>query len=164
MSSFLRTSFGWLSRNLPSIRGVRTGPRCSDRRSAIVASAASVATTPQVDDGQPARRLGGRAEAPTPANRHNQRPTWLDLAHRTLDHAVLDARGRPRASACYLRGAPGDVVGLRCSRAANPAGRAPAASARARSVRQRRHCGAGDVPMRPSSEVANLVAEAARSL
>jgi hypothetical protein len=25
----------------------------------------------------------------------NQRPTWLDLAHRTLDHAVLDADGWP---------------------------------------------------------------------
>ena len=28
-------------------------------------------------------------------NLYNQRPTWLDLAHHTLDHAVLDAYGWP---------------------------------------------------------------------
>jgi hypothetical protein len=27
---------------------------------------------------------------------YNQRPTWLDLAHRKLDEAVLDAYGWPR--------------------------------------------------------------------
>jgi len=27
----------------------------------------------------------------TLANLYNQRPTWLDLAHKTLDNAVLDA-------------------------------------------------------------------------
>ena len=32
----------------------------------------------------------------TLTNRSNQRPTWLDLAHRTLDHAVLDAYGWPQ--------------------------------------------------------------------
>ena len=31
----------------------------------------------------------------TLTNRSNQRLTWLDLAHRTLDHAVLDAYGWP---------------------------------------------------------------------
>jgi len=31
----------------------------------------------------------------TLTNLYNQRPTWLDLAHRTLDHAVLDAYGWP---------------------------------------------------------------------
>jgi type II restriction/modification system DNA methylase subunit YeeA len=31
----------------------------------------------------------------TLTNLYNQRPTWLDLAHRTLDHAVLDAYNWP---------------------------------------------------------------------
>jgi hypothetical protein len=31
----------------------------------------------------------------TLTNLYNQRPTWLDLAHRALDHAVLDAYGWP---------------------------------------------------------------------
>jgi hypothetical protein len=31
----------------------------------------------------------------TLTNLYNQRPTWLDLALRTLDHAVLDAYGWP---------------------------------------------------------------------
>jgi type II restriction/modification system DNA methylase subunit YeeA len=31
----------------------------------------------------------------TLTNLYNQRPTWLDLAHRTLDQAVLDAYGWP---------------------------------------------------------------------
>ena len=31
----------------------------------------------------------------TLTNLYNQRPTWLDLAHRTLDKAVLDAYGWP---------------------------------------------------------------------
>ena len=31
----------------------------------------------------------------TLTNLYNQRPTWLDLAHRKLDHAVLDAYGWP---------------------------------------------------------------------
>jgi type II restriction/modification system DNA methylase subunit YeeA len=31
----------------------------------------------------------------TLTNLYNQRPTWLDLAHRQLDHAVLDAYGWP---------------------------------------------------------------------
>jgi type II restriction/modification system DNA methylase subunit YeeA len=31
----------------------------------------------------------------TLTNLYNHRPTWLDLAHRTLDHAVLDAYGWP---------------------------------------------------------------------
>lgn len=31
----------------------------------------------------------------TPANLYNQRPTWLDLGHKTLDGAVLDAYGWP---------------------------------------------------------------------
>ena len=31
----------------------------------------------------------------TLTNLYNQRPTWLDLAHRTLDHAVLDAYDWP---------------------------------------------------------------------
>ena len=29
------------------------------------------------------------------ANLYNRRPTWLDLAHRPLDEAVLDAYGWP---------------------------------------------------------------------
>jgi hypothetical protein len=32
----------------------------------------------------------------TLTNLYNQRPTWLDLAHRKLDEAVLDAYGWPR--------------------------------------------------------------------
>ena len=32
----------------------------------------------------------------TLTNLSNQRPTWLDLAHHVLDHAVLDAYGWPR--------------------------------------------------------------------
>jgi hypothetical protein len=32
----------------------------------------------------------------TLTNLYNQRPTWLDLAHRKLDTAVLDAYGWPR--------------------------------------------------------------------
>ncbi len=32
----------------------------------------------------------------TLTNLYNQRPTWLDLAHRQLDHAVLDTYGWPR--------------------------------------------------------------------
>ncbi len=31
----------------------------------------------------------------TPTNLYNQRPAWLDLAHRRLDQAVLDAYGWP---------------------------------------------------------------------
>ena len=31
----------------------------------------------------------------TLTNLHNQRPTWLDLAHRKLDAAVFDAYGWP---------------------------------------------------------------------
>ena len=31
----------------------------------------------------------------TLTNLYNQRPTWLDLAHRKLDEAVLDAYGWP---------------------------------------------------------------------
>jgi hypothetical protein len=31
----------------------------------------------------------------TLTNLYNQRPTWLDFAHRKLDHAVLDAYGWP---------------------------------------------------------------------
>jgi hypothetical protein len=31
----------------------------------------------------------------TLTNLYNQRPTWLDLAHRQLDQAVLDAYGWP---------------------------------------------------------------------
>lgn len=30
---------------------------------------------------------------------YTQRPTWLDLAYRTLDHALPDARGRPHTTA-----------------------------------------------------------------
>ena len=41
----------------------------------------------------------GAAEAElkkrTLTNLYNQRPTWLDLAHRELDDAVLDAYGWP---------------------------------------------------------------------
>jgi type II restriction/modification system DNA methylase subunit YeeA len=36
-----------------------------------------------------------KAEARTLTNLYNQRPTWLDLAHRKLDRAVLDAYGWP---------------------------------------------------------------------
>jgi type II restriction/modification system DNA methylase subunit YeeA len=32
----------------------------------------------------------------TLTNLYNQRPTWLDMAHRKLDEAVLDAYGWPR--------------------------------------------------------------------
>jgi len=32
----------------------------------------------------------------TLTNLYNARPTWLDLAHRRLDDAVLDAYGWPR--------------------------------------------------------------------
>jgi hypothetical protein len=32
----------------------------------------------------------------TLTNLYSQRPTWLDLAHRRLDEAVLDAYGWPR--------------------------------------------------------------------
>ena len=32
----------------------------------------------------------------TLTNLYNQRPTWLDLAHKKLDAAVLDAYGWPR--------------------------------------------------------------------
>ncbi len=32
----------------------------------------------------------------TLTNLYNERPTWLDLAHRKLNHAVLDAYGWPR--------------------------------------------------------------------
>jgi hypothetical protein len=31
----------------------------------------------------------------TLTNLYNERPTWLDLAHQKLDHAVLDAYGWP---------------------------------------------------------------------
>ena len=31
----------------------------------------------------------------SPANLYDARPTWLDLAHRRLDRAVLDAYGWP---------------------------------------------------------------------
>jgi len=31
----------------------------------------------------------------TLTNLYNQRPTWLNLAHKTLDNAVLDAYGWP---------------------------------------------------------------------
>ena len=31
----------------------------------------------------------------TLTNLYNQRPTWLELVHRKLDHAVLDAYGWP---------------------------------------------------------------------
>ena len=31
----------------------------------------------------------------TLTNLYNQRPTWLDLAHRALDEAVLEAYGWP---------------------------------------------------------------------
>jgi hypothetical protein len=31
----------------------------------------------------------------TLTNLYNERPAWLDLAHRKLDHAVLDAYGWP---------------------------------------------------------------------
>ena len=40
---------------------------------------------------QPARRQPGRAKKRTLTSLYNQRPTWLDLAHHKLDHAVLDA-------------------------------------------------------------------------
>ncbi len=43
-------------------------------------------------DEQCAKKLKKR----TLTNLYNQRPTWLDLAHRKLDHAVLDAYGWPR--------------------------------------------------------------------
>jgi len=33
----------------------------------------------------------------TLTNLYNQRPTWLDMAHRKLDEAVLDAYGWPHA-------------------------------------------------------------------
>jgi hypothetical protein len=42
-------------------------------------------------DGADAAELKKR----TLTNLYNQRPTWLDLAHRQLDHAVLDAYGWP---------------------------------------------------------------------
>jgi hypothetical protein len=32
----------------------------------------------------------------TPANLYDQRPTWLDMAHRKLDEAVVDAYDWPR--------------------------------------------------------------------
>ena len=32
----------------------------------------------------------------TLTNRYNQRPTWLDLAHPTVDHAVVDVDGWPQ--------------------------------------------------------------------
>jgi hypothetical protein len=35
-------------------------------------------------------------KARTLTNLYNQMPTWLKLAHATLDHAVLDAYGWPR--------------------------------------------------------------------
>ena len=39
------------------------------------------------------RHPNGQTTIRTTSN--NQRPTWLDLAHRELDHAVLNAYGRP---------------------------------------------------------------------
>ena len=38
-----------------------------------------------------------RAEARTLTNLYNQRPTWLDLAHKKLDAAVFAAYGWPEA-------------------------------------------------------------------
>ena len=45
----------------------------------------------------------------TLTNLYNQRPTWLDLAHRKLDEAVLDAYGWP--SRPDRRGNPGAAAG-----------------------------------------------------
>ncbi len=46
------------------------------------------------------RSGGGRVgvKARTLTNLYNERPTWLDNAHRKLDHAVLDAYGWPHPS------------------------------------------------------------------
>ena len=44
---------------------------------------------------RPARREA-ELKKRTLTNLYNQRPTWLDLAHRTLDAAVLDAYGWPK--------------------------------------------------------------------
>ena len=50
-------------------------------------------------DGAAAAELGAkkksRAEARTLTNLYNQRPTWLDLAHKKLDAAVFAAYGWP---------------------------------------------------------------------
>ena len=43
----------------------------------------------------PARAVVPELEKYTLTNLYNGRPTWLDLAHQTLDHAVLDAYGWP---------------------------------------------------------------------
>ncbi|MEO6061543.1 MAG: hypothetical protein ABIQ99_06360, partial [Thermoflexales bacterium] len=40
-------------------------------------------------------RKKSRAEARTLTNLYNQRPTWLDLAHKKLDVAVFAAYGWP---------------------------------------------------------------------
>jgi len=41
------------------------------------------------------KRLTRAVEKRTLTNFYNQRPTWLDLAHRKLDEAVFDAYGWP---------------------------------------------------------------------
>ena len=43
----------------------------------------------------PEGATGKELKKRTLTNLYNARPTWLDLAHRTLDQAVLDAYGWP---------------------------------------------------------------------
>jgi len=52
----------------------------------------------QADDAAaavPSAKKKSRAEARTLTNLYNQRPTWLDLAHKKLDAAVFAAYGWP---------------------------------------------------------------------
>jgi hypothetical protein len=71
-----------------------------DDSTTVLLTSAS-ATTPKDLLEKRDRRLNpeGASEAElkkrTLANLYNQRPTWLDLAHKTLDEAVLDAYGWP---------------------------------------------------------------------
>ncbi len=78
------------ARELVALRDAWLNPHPTPRPSA--------APLPSPERGAARERGEGRerGEARTLTNLYNARPTWLDLAHRRLDAAVLDAYGWPR--------------------------------------------------------------------
>lgn len=87
----------WTKTEMLEFPGTVAGPwdRWIDPATIVESDAASIGTVryPRlipVDD-----ECAAQLKKRTLTNLYNQRPTWLDLAHKTLDNAVLDAYGWP---------------------------------------------------------------------
>jgi hypothetical protein len=107
----------------------KTLPRCG-RADARVPGRPSILGKKQVEEEDDNDSFAAKLKKRTLTNLHNERPTWLDLAHKNLDAAVLAAYGWPEDIS------DDQILALRWAQAATE--RIPAASCWGKSLQRLR--------------------------